>query len=248
MAENNPVLAVMCNHRSVRKFEKRAIPGELLERLVACGQAASSSSFIQAYSIVRVTDPDHRAAIAEAAGGQAWVSEAPEFLVFCADLQRVNHCCVKAGLGELEGQTEHFIAATVDAALLAQNILLAAESEGLGGVFIGGIRNDPERVCELLALPDLVYPVFGMCLGWPAQAPQGKPRLPVQAVLHDDGYRLERVAGDVEAYDRLMAAYYGSRAENVRRSDWSTQTARAVQGKKREHMLGFLRRRGLLLR
>lgn len=248
MRKLNPVIEQIMSHRSVRKFKERPIPDEMLRRLVRCGQASASSSFIQAYSVVRVTNPEHRRAISKAAGDQAWIVDAPEFLVICADLKRTNHCCVKSGLGELEGHTEHFVAATVDAALMSQNIMLAAESEGLGGVFIGGIRNAPDIVSALLELPDLVYPVFGMCLGWPDHAPQQKPRMPVDVVLHQETYHASSIPRDVDAYDALMAEYYGTRGENVRITDWSTQTAKALQGKTREHMLGFLRSRGLLKR
>ncbi|HPY40750.1 MAG TPA: nitroreductase family protein, partial [Thiolinea sp.] len=133
----NLVMETMLAHASVRQFTEQPVSTEMLEQLIRCGQTAASSSFIQALSVIHVTQTDHRQQIAEVAGGQAWVVAAPVFLVFCADLQRVNYACLKNDLGALEGHTEHFIAATVDTALVAQNVLLAAESMGLGGVFIG---------------------------------------------------------------------------------------------------------------
>ena len=167
------------NHQSVRRFLPRPLDPGLLESLIHCGQGAASSSFIQAYSVIRVTRPEARAAIAEAAGGQVWIEQAPEFLVFCADLSRINMASEAAGKGELEGFSEHGLAAVVDVALMAQNVLLAAESQGLGGVFIGGIRNNPQVIVDQLELPALVLPVFGMCLGWPNEAHEVKPRMPV---------------------------------------------------------------------
>jgi nitroreductase len=143
----------------------------------------------------------------------------------------------------LEGWTEHSLAAVVDLSLMAQNVLTAAESEGLGGVFIGGIRNDPEILVEQLGLPDLVAPLFGMCLGWPSERPEIKPRLPVELILHRDRYQ----DPDPEAmadYDHTLAAYYAARSANARRGDWSSAIARAMQGKKRKHLLPFLRRMG----
>ena len=140
------------------------------------------------------------------------------------------------------------LAATVDVALAAQNVLLAAESIGLGGVYIGGIRNNPQLLADLLQLPDQVYPVFGMCLGWPTIDPEVKPRFPVATILHQEKYQIESVEADVAAYDQQMKEYYASRDSNSRLSNWSTQTARAVQLKKREHMLGFLQQRGFLKR
>lgn len=234
-------------HRSVRRFTGRALDPGQLEQLLRCGQAAASSSFVQAYSVVRVTRADDRAAIAEAAGGQRWIVEAPEFLVFCADLRRIDAACQWSGLGPLEGYTEHALAAFVDVALMAQNVMLAAESAGLGGVFIGGIRNAPDTVVERLQLPFQVAPVFGMCIGWPAEDNEVKPRMPVEMVLHQDRYS-DPSPGQVEAYDDTMAEYYASRGSRRRDSNWRAPTARAMQGKKRTHMLAFLQARGLLLR
>lgn len=231
------------DHRSVRRFLPRPLDPGQLESLIHCGQAAASSSFIQAYTVIRVTRPEARSAIAKAAGGQPWIEQAPEFLVFCADLRRINTACEAAGKGELEGYSEHGLATVVDVALMAQNVLLAAESQGLGGVFIGGIRNDPQLVVDELVLPERVLPVFGMCLGWPNETVEVKPRMPVGFVLHQDSYQdvePERMA----LYDEKMADYYARRGTNIKTSDWSTATADAVQGKKREHMLQFLRARG----
>ena len=243
---NSETIDLMLKHRSIRQFSDETINTSDLEHLINAGQAAASSSFIQAYSIIRVTDKTIRAKIAEAAGGQEWINEAPEFLVYCADLKRIEMACVQQEQGGLEGHTEHFIAATVDVALVAQNVLLAAESIGLGGVYIGGIRNNPQLLADLLDLPDQVYPVFGMCLGWPAIDPEVKPRFPVASILHQEKYRIEKVEADVAAYDEQMKEYYQSRSDNNRISDWSSQTAKAVQLKKREHMLHFLQNRGLL--
>ncbi len=242
-----PTQQLQLRHRSVRRFQARPLDPGLLETLIRCGQAAATSSFIQAYSVVRVTRPEARAAIAAAAGGQVWIEQAPEFLVYCADLRRIDAACERSGREGLEGYSEHALAAVIDTALMAQNVLLAAESQGLGGVFIGGIRNAPEVIVEQLQLPRWVTPVFGMCLGWPDQDNEVKPRLPVDCVLHQDRYR-DPTNESMAGYDDRMAAYYASRGANVKLSDWSRATANAVQGKKREHMLGFLRSRGFFLR
>lgn len=238
-------------HRSVRKFKDRQLEPGQLEDLIRCGQAAASSSFIQAYSVVRVTQPEVRTAIADAAGGQNWIRQAAEFLVFCADLQRIDSACQRVGAGPLDGYAEHGLAAVVDVALMAQNVLLAAESQGLGGVFIGGIRNDPQLIIDQLGLPELVTPVFGMCLGWPDDDNQVKPRMPVDLVLHQDRYRdaqSDALLAGIRDYDETMATYYAERTSSSRAGDWSRTTAAAVQGKKREHMLSFLHARRFFLR
>lgn len=242
----NPILQAQLNHKSIRQYTDKTIDEVLLKQLIQCAQGAASSSFIQAYSLVQVSNKENRQKIATLAGGQKWVESAAEFFVICADLTRVKYCSLAQGLGELEGNTEHFIAATTDATFFAQNLMLGAESVGLGAVFIGGIRNDPAQVAELLNLPNQVYPVFGLCLGYPDAQPDLKPRLPVDVILHKDSYDSGRCAENVKSYDAQMQAYYQSRGDNQKNSNWSEQTATAVQKKKREHMLGFLQQRGFL--
>jgi nitroreductase len=227
----NQVIEQLTSHRSIRRYSERVVDDDMLHSLIRAGQGAPSSSFIQAYSIIRVRETLVRDAISTAAGDQRWIRAAPVFLVMCADLRRIARAVEKTGGKPLAGHTEHFLAASVD-----------------GAVFIGGIRNDPMTVSELLELPGLVYPVFGMCLGWPDQDPEVKPRLPVEMILHEDRYHDERIADDVDRYDEMMRAYYATRSENQRGSDWSTPTAAAIQGKTRPHMLDFLRGRGFLKR
>ena len=177
----NATLDLMKAHRSIRKFTDRDVDQETLNAIVGAAQCAATSHFVQAYTVIRVRDRSKRKAIAQLAGPQVWVETAPVFLVFCADLNRLESACRLHDAEMEKGWAEQFVTATVDTALLAQNVLLAAESEGLGGVFIGGIRNDPQTVCDLLDIPEQAWPVFGMCLGWPAHNPPRKPRLPVAA-------------------------------------------------------------------
>ena len=239
----NPVIQLQTSHRSIRRYTGEPVPGELLAALIRAGQGAASSSFIQAYSVIRVTRPAARAAIARAAGNQPWIEQAAEFLIFCADLRRVDAACRSSGAGPLEGWTEHGLAAVVDVALMAQNVLLAAESVGLGGVYIGGIRNDPQAVVEQLQTPRAGRAGVRALSRLARGVPQIKPRQPLDLILHQDVYRdpePERLAD----YDRTMADYYAARGNNARRSDWSATTAKAIQGRKREHMLPWLRRMG----
>lgn len=244
----NPVTEAQLRHRSIRQYTGKPIDNSLLISLIQSAQGAASSSFVQAYSLVQVNSPETRAKIATLAGGQKWIESAAEFLVICADLSRIEYCCEQQGMGHLAGYAEHFLTATVDASLMAQNLMLAAESEGLGAVFIGGIRNDPRQVSELLELPDQVYPVFGLCLGWPDAEPDLKPRFPVEVILHREKYDASRCEQDVKAYDEQMQAYYEARGSNQKLTNWSAQTAAAVQKKTRAHMLSFLQDRGFLKR
>lgn len=247
MTYTNPTIDLLLQHRSIRRYKADPIEPYLLDTLIRCGQAAPTSSFVQAYSIIRVTDKAKREAIAHAAGDQEWIKTAPEFLVLCADLTRIAYCG-EQHQATWQGYTEHSLVATIDVALMAQNILTAAESVGLGGVCIGGIRNQIAVVSEVLQLPDLVYPVFGLCLGWPDQNPSVKPRLPASAIVHQDQYDSARLPQVIQEYDQTMAQYYAARGTNQRISNWSTQTYQAIYGKCREHMLSFLQERGFFKR
>jgi nitroreductase len=216
--------------------------------IVCAGQAAASSSFLQGVTIIRVTDPEKRAAFKEITGGQAYVEAAPEFLVFCADLSRPMRCCTEHGGSPSEGLTEHFIIATVDVALYAQNVAVAAESAGLGICYIGAIRNNAARSAELLGLPQQVYPVFGMCIGWPDQDPEVKPRLPVSVVLKENSYSIDGEAEAIAAYDEEMRTYYATRSANIKIQGWSEQMAGLLGKESRLHMRPFLESKGFLKR
>ena len=216
--------------------------------IVEAAQCAATSHFVQAYTIIQVKDPGKRHTIAQLAGPQAWVEKAPVFLVFCADLNRLESACQHHGAQMEKGWAEQFVTATVDVALLAQNVLMAAESLGLGGVFIGGIRNDPQTVCNLLDIPDQAYPVFGMCLGWPAHDPPPKPRLPVEAVLVTDQYPTEHDTELLSAYDLTTNHYYLNRNDNLRDETWTRQMAGFMSRIIRPQMKSFLEKKGFFLK
>ena len=244
----NTTIDLLNGHRSIRRFTDTPIAADLLATLIAAAQAAASSSFLQGVTIIRVTDDDRRRALREVAGGQRYVEEAPEFLVFCADLNRSMRCCEMHGGKAAEGLTEQFIIATVDTALYAQNLVVAAESAGLGICYIGALRNDPARVTEILELPQQVYPVFGMCLGYPDQDPEVKPRLPLSVVLKENGYHTGGEAEAIAAYDERMRAYYAARTDNQKAQGWSEQMAGLLGREGRPHMLEFLRSQGFITR
>lgn len=243
-----PTIDLLKSHRSVRKFTDRQVDDQTLTAIIAAAQCAATSHFVQAYTVIRVRDVGRRQAISVLAGPQAWVARAPVFLVFCADLNRLETVCRMHDTVMEKGWAEQFVTATVDVALLAQNVLTAAESIGMGGVFIGGIRNDPQTVCDLLEIPDQAYPVFGMCLGWPAHDPPPKPRLPVEAVLFTDRYPQQHETDMLEAYDRTTNHYYLNRSSNLRDETWTCQMADFMSRVIRPHMKAFLEKKGFFLK
>ena len=243
-----PTIDLIRAHRSVRKFTDREVDDHTLTAIIAAAQCAATSHFVQAYSVIRVRDMAKRQAISELAGPQVWVARAPVFLVFCADFNRLETACGMHGTAVDKGSAEQFVTATVDTALLAQNVLLAAESLGMGGVYIGGIRNDPQTVCDLLEIPDQAYPVFGMCLGWPAQDPPSKPRLPLEAVLFTDRYPQDHDADMLAAYDRTINHYFLNRDTNLKDETWTRQMADYMGRVFRPHMKAFLEKKGFFLK
>ncbi|MEL7965766.1 oxygen-insensitive NADPH nitroreductase [Vreelandella neptunia] len=238
----NDVIKLLKSHRSIRKFSDRPIPKELLLELIQAGQGAATSSHVQAYTVIHVKDQANREQIAELAGGQGYIATCADFLVFCADMKRPTEASERTGANVVRGMTEQLLVATVDTALMAQNVAVAAESEGLGICYIGGIRNNPQEVSDLLRLPKHVYPVFGMCLGYPEQEPEVKPRLPVEAVLKEDYYTEDRE--QVEAFDTTMQAYYQARSSSNKDTDWSRNLKPLFDNKLRPHMRDFLIKRG----
>ncbi len=240
----NPFIELLKSHRSIRKFTDQPIAPELFAELVRAGQGAATSSFLQGATIVRVGDRDKRERIAQLAGNQPYVASAAEFMVFCADLKRAGNWCREYGKAFAGDFTEHFIIATVDVALMAQSMVGAAESAGLGICYIGGIRNNPGPVSELLELPKGVYPVFGLCLGYPAQNPEVKPRLPMSVIVKQDRYNEEGDREAIEAYDERVREYYATRTGGGHGISWSQQVASLLSEKSRPHMRGFLAEQG----
>ncbi|WP_019635384.1 oxygen-insensitive NADPH nitroreductase [Paenibacillus fonticola] len=246
MKSANETIALLLNHRSIRKFTDQALTREQVETIVAAGQTASSSSHVQAYSVIAVTEEPLKAELARLSGNQAYVYSCPVFLVWCADLSRLKAAALKHRTGQetYEGSMENLIVATVDTALAAQNAAVAAESLGLGIVYIGGIRNQIAEVASLLGLPELVYPVFGMCVGYPDQEPVLRPRLPQQAVLHWNSYDASGSEKHVERYDEIMSAYLRERTGGAKDTPWSELMADKLAQPSRMHMASFLRDRG----
>lgn len=250
---SNPVIDTLLTHRSVRAFTAVPLPAGALEAAVAAAQSASTSSNLQAWSVVAVRDPVTKAALSAVAGGQRHVVEAPVLLVWLADLSRLAELGERTG-GAVEGLDflEMFVVGAVDAALAAQNAAVALESLGLGIVYIGGLRNDPEKVADLLGLPPRVVAVFGMCVGQPdpARPAQVKPRLSQGLVLHEERYDPSLSPPAVEAYDAAMTAF--QEAEGMRPVGWSRVVVQRVGGPAaltgRDRLREVLKRLGFPLR
>ena len=197
----NPTIELLKSHRSIRKFTGEKIPPDLLRELIRAGQCAATSNHVQAYSIIHVINPDSRRKIAELAGGQSYIADCSDFLVFCADMRRSTDAAGRAGADVVRGMTEQLLVATIDTSLMAQNVAIAAESEG-------------------------------------------KPRLPVEAILREDYYSDARDEELVAGFDRTMNEYYRERTGGNKDTTWSEQLKPLFTSKLRPHMRDFLRKCG----
>lgn len=242
------VVDLIKGHRSIRKFTDEPVTDELVEDIIGAGLSAATSSNLQGTTVIRVRNAETRAAIAEVANGQRYIETCPAFFVWCADLHRSAIACDMGGGEFSAGMTEHFLIATVDCALAAQNAVVAAESLGLGICYIGAIRNDPQTVADLLELPDQVYPVFGLCIGWPDQDPMLKPRLPLSVTLKEDRYDDSRDRDLIAGYDDTLRSYYLERTRGARDSTWTADMSGLLGKESRPHMRDFLARRGFSMR
>lgn len=205
----NDVLAVQLAHRSVRRFRSREIGDDELTAIVAAAQSAPTSSNLQAWSVVAVRDPERKARLAALAGGQAFIAQAPLFLVWVADLGRARRLADRAGTPlDAADYLETTLTGFIDTALAAQNAVVAAASLGLGTVFVGAVRNHPEQVAAELALPSHTVAAFGLAVGEPDPGENAgiKPRLPQAAVLHHERY--DTAADDhIDPYDQTLKTY-----------------------------------------
>jgi nitroreductase len=207
---HNDTLAVQLAHRSVRKFLPHPVSDEHLAALVAAAQSASTSSNLQPWSVIAVRDPQRKARLAALANNQQFINEAPLFLIWVADLGRARRLAQRAGT-PLDGADylETTIIGFVDTALAAQNAVVAAESFGLGTVFVGALRNHPEEVAAELGLAPHTVATFGLAVGTPDPAENAgiKPRLPQGAVLHLEQYDAGAADAHVPGYDQRLADY-----------------------------------------
>ncbi|HYM72542.1 MAG TPA: nitroreductase family protein [Stellaceae bacterium] len=202
-APDNPWIRQVLLRRTHRRYDARPVPESLLRLILAATFSASSKSDFQQASAIRVEDRAQRDKLAALVPDMPWIGNAPEFLVFLGDARRLERISRHpVANGTLEG----FFNATVDAALALQTCILAAETLGLGTCPISVLRNHAPAVGEILALPDKVFPVAGLCLGYPAQDGFVSMRLPPEATVHRDRYDDSGVAQAVEAYDRRRDA------------------------------------------
>lgn len=243
----NDTIKQLLAHTSVRNFEDTSLTEEQKSALILAAQAGSSSNFLQAYSILEISDPAKRQALGKLANCESYVTTTGVFYVFVADLYR--HATIlekhKQPLTALKS-AESLLVATVDTTIAAQNMTIAAESMGLGVCYIGGIRNDLAQVAELLNLPALTVPLFGLTIGIPKTKNETKPRIPKENITSENTYHIEKLT-DMTTYDQIIANYYSQRSSNQKKATWSDNSLGFFAIDRRPEVKEFLKKQGFEL-
>ncbi len=247
-------LDYLAGRRSCRDYLDRPVDPALVETLAAAAFCAPTKSDLQQRDIVIVRDPALRGAIDALFPNEPWIAAAPAFLVFCGNNRRQRQLHQWRGRAFVNDHLDAFFNAAVDAAILLATFVIAAERAGLGCCPISALRNHAERVSELLGLPDHVFPVAGLTLGWPAEDGEISLRLPLAVTLHQDRFDEAGLRQAVEAYDARRAeaqpyakqrneAEYGTAAPYT----WSEDKARQYAKPERADFGAFIRAKGFRL-
>ncbi len=249
-------LRQVLSRKSVRSYTD-VVPAEaLLELICAAALSASSKSDFQQASILRVVDPDKRSRIGALFPAMPWIGSAPAFFVFLGDARRLQEIGSLRDKPVANGTLEGFFNAAIDAALVMQTFILSAEAAGLGCCPISVIRNRVDEVAAILALPDQVFPVAGLCLGYPARSGYSSLRLPRSLTLHRDAYDDSGLQQGLNDYDRRRDAVHSIAKEQQRHIEeygeaefygWSEDKARQAAKPEGAAFPRYLRARGFSL-
>ncbi|RIY33903.1 nitroreductase A [Psittacicella melopsittaci] len=234
---SRPTLETIFSHFSVRHFKAKSINPEILNAIVEAGSRASTYANIQATSVIRITNPELRQSIEDKCFRQKAITQAAEFLIICVDFNRFKVVNPQAQLQ----YSEVFLAGTIDASIFAQNMMLAAESMGLGGLFIGAIRHNLAWLDQELNLPEFVVPIFALCLGYPDEQPLQRPRFAVEQLLHTDTYTPATVE-QLATYDQVLHAY--NQKYLHKDGEWSNSTAHMFDRPANPEFLAYLTQKG----
>ena len=201
-----PALEPMLDHRSCRRFDAEPVPDTLLNALLAAAFSAPSKSDLQQRSVVRVRDPEKLERISRYSSGTGWIAQAPVFLVWCGDGRRIRRLAEYRGHPFVNDHLDAFMNAAVDVGLAMQAFITAAKTAGLGCCPVSEVRNQVFELSRELQLPDWVFPVAGMAMGWPAETPPVSMRLPLAVTVHEETYDDTDLVAQVAAYDRRREA------------------------------------------
>ena len=234
-------IEVMLDHRTCRRFTDRPVDDALLDVLLAATFSTPSKSDLQQCSVIVVDDPAGRAAIEGLIPSMPWIADASRFLVFCGDSRRIRRVAADAGVTFANDHLDAFLNAAADAAMHLSTFVWAAESVGLGTCPISVVRNHIDEVSTILGLPDHVFPLAGMCVGWPERPEPISPRLPQSVTVHRNRYDDRDTPAQIADYDRRR------HEAQPKGAPWSVAKAAMVSQPERAQLARFLRDHGFSL-
>ena len=246
----------LLNRRVIRKYKTNPISEQTMALLLSAAQSAPTKSNLQQYSIVIIRDPEVRNAVSELVPSMPWVRNAPVIAIFLGDVRRIRRLAEIRGHTYLNNNADTFMNAAVDAALAMQCFITAADYLGLGTCPISYVRNRIDDLAEILDLPDGVFPISGLCIGYPDDAGYVSMRLPQKVVVHQDLYNDDDLETDVKDYDDRNHERFALTPTKQRHTDkygvlekctWSENVARQLSLPERAGFADYLKRKGINL-
>lgn len=245
----------MMAHSSHRKWATQSVPKDLLDLLFACALSAPSKSDLQQADIIHVADRSRVAALTDLIPDMPWINDSPVFLVFCGNNRRIRQIGQWRGKPFANEHLDHFMNAAVDAGIVMAQFIRAAEAVGLVTVPISAVRNHPDQTSDILGLPDAVFPVAGLCVGYPVGAGHIVPRLPLSVTTHIDQFDESGLEAQIDAYDRRRHAQFPLRRQrhskiypDVEFNGWSEDKARHYSVPERADFGIFIRNKKFSLK
>lgn len=174
--------------RTIRKYTSQPVPNELLHKLLTESFRSSTMGGMQLYSVVVTRDAHRKALLSPAHFDQPMVKSAAVVLTFCADFHRASLWCEQRQALPGYDNLMSFYNASIDALLVAQSFSLLAEEAGLSICYLGTTTYNPQQIIDLLQLPELVFPVTTLTVGYPDECPEQTDRLPAEGLIHEETY------------------------------------------------------------
>ena len=246
----------LLNRRVIRKYKTNPISEQTMALLLSAAQSAPTKSNLQQYSIVIIRDPEVRNAVSELVPSMPWVRNAPVIAIFLGDVRRIRRLAEIRGHTYQNNNADTYMNAAVDAALAMQCFITAADYLGLGTCPISYVRNRIDDLAEILDLPDGVFPISGLCVGYPDDAGYVSMRLPQKVVVHQDLYNDDDLETDVKDYDDRNHERFALTPTKQRHTDkygvlekctWSENVARQLSLPERAGFADYLKRKGINL-
>lgn len=186
--------------RSIRRYQDKDVDNTLLTRLIKEAERTQTMGNLQLYSVVVTRSKELKAKLAPAHFNQPMVTGAPVVLTFCADYRRTTLWAEQRQATPGYDNPLSFVNAMTDALLFCQTFCNLAEEEGLGCCFLGTTVYQPQSIIDTLQLPELVFPVATITLGWPDENPSLSDRLPVSTIIHEETFHDYSAADIDKAY------------------------------------------------